>query len=805
LKQNTGLFFRSKIENQKSKIRRPVMPLLIPNLDDRRYQELLDEALARVPVHNPEWTNFNKSDPGVTLIEIFAFLTESLLYRCNQIPERNRKKFLSLLGVPLEAASSARGLVQFTNDRGALDTFTLPAGREARAGQVPFYTELGLDVLPVESRAYFKRRVENNQALTEYYQLLYASYNDDSVDEARLELYETVPLDSNLPEGVDLGQDTIDGSLWIALLARRGDTNLDLVREKMAGRVVSLGLVPVLSENSRRLVPGGGDGEGVNAGQSLLRYELPNVEGGTELPDEGARVARYKSLVASSTSDVLTMPGVVQITLPSNKDELKLWTNLDPLEPGVGGFPPALEDTNLNDRLVTWLRVRPQEQAAARVRLLWAGINTTFVAQRARVSGEQLPDGTGAPDQIAFLSHTPVVEGSVTITVTPRGGTPSAADDFVWTEIDDLMSAGPEVPLIDPRQPPGTPPVVNPNVKVFTVNRESGEVRFGDGARGKRPPAGATVRASYDYGVGIAGNVGAGSINTSPTLPAGFKVTNPVRTWGGAEAETVTEGEKQIANFLQHRDRLVTAADFVSVTLRAPGVDVARVEVLPAYNPALGGSEPGDAAGSVTLMLIPRYDALNPDAPQPDRLFLDAVCRYLEPRRLVTTELFLRGPEYKSIWVSVGLQVLAGQSIAEVTEAVKQELKSFLSPLPPPGQSLLDVQTALLSTPQYASQQGGWPLSKPVTDRELLAVCSRVPGVQLVNNVLVAEGSERAAPQVVFAGLQLPRVAGISVVVGEPINIDDLRGSGAATAGGTGGAGGEGKLIVPVPVIPEEC
>ena len=68
------------------------MPLTLPNLDDRRYQDLRDEALSRIPVYTPEWTNFNKSDPGVTLVELFAFLTEDLLYRCNQIPERNRKK-----------------------------------------------------------------------------------------------------------------------------------------------------------------------------------------------------------------------------------------------------------------------------------------------------------------------------------------------------------------------------------------------------------------------------------------------------------------------------------------------------------------------------------------------------------------------------------------------------------------------------------------------------------------------------------------------------------------------------------------
>src|SRR5207248_10559317 len=99
-----------------------------PVIDGRSYQDLVDEALARIPIHNPEWTNFNRSDPGVTLIELFAFLTESLLYRANQIPERNRRKFLQLLGVPLQPSSSAVGLVTLTNDRGPLETITLNSG-----------------------------------------------------------------------------------------------------------------------------------------------------------------------------------------------------------------------------------------------------------------------------------------------------------------------------------------------------------------------------------------------------------------------------------------------------------------------------------------------------------------------------------------------------------------------------------------------------------------------------------------------------------------------------------------------------
>src|SRR5438105_10912441 len=112
------------------------MPLRVPSLSDQTYQSFLNEALARIPVHNPEWTNFNRSDPGVTLLELFAFLMESVAYRSNQIPERNRMKFLSLLGVPLSPAASARGIVTFDNPRGPLETVTLNGGIEVRAGSL---------------------------------------------------------------------------------------------------------------------------------------------------------------------------------------------------------------------------------------------------------------------------------------------------------------------------------------------------------------------------------------------------------------------------------------------------------------------------------------------------------------------------------------------------------------------------------------------------------------------------------------------------------------------------------------------
>src|SRR5215212_1809061 len=134
------------------------MPLISPPMDNRRFADLRDEALARIPVHTPEWSNFNASDPGVTLVEVFAFLTESLLYRANQIPDRNRLAFLRLLGVQLQPAASASGIVAFENRTPA--TFTLNGDLELRAGELPFRTTRGLDVLPIEGRVYYKRNID---------------------------------------------------------------------------------------------------------------------------------------------------------------------------------------------------------------------------------------------------------------------------------------------------------------------------------------------------------------------------------------------------------------------------------------------------------------------------------------------------------------------------------------------------------------------------------------------------------------------------------------------------------------------
>src|SRR5215471_18902897 len=96
------------------------MTIQVPALDDRSFTQLVKEVRARVGVHTPEWTNLNESDPGITLVELFAFLTENLLYRSNRIPEANRLKFLSMLGIALQPPTPGVGLVTIDNTKGPL-------------------------------------------------------------------------------------------------------------------------------------------------------------------------------------------------------------------------------------------------------------------------------------------------------------------------------------------------------------------------------------------------------------------------------------------------------------------------------------------------------------------------------------------------------------------------------------------------------------------------------------------------------------------------------------------------------------
>ncbi len=742
------------------------MPLEIPRIDDRNYQQILNETLSRIPVHNPEWTNFNDSDPGVTILQLFAFMTENLLYRANLIPERNRRKFLKLLGIPIQAAAAAQGLVALKNERGPLATITLPRDLEVLAGQIPYRTQDGLDVLPVESLVFYKRKLapSRRKAVEEIYSQLYRSHEEDG----DLEFYETIPLtpptDNAAIPAIDLGsREIVDGSLWIALLSRPNEDK-DQTRQAIANKSINIGIMPDLRQASKRLLPAGA---ARIDGSPPLVFEIATNEFQTTngLP-------RYDRLKTSTDTVVLNRPGVVEATLPAAA-KLMTWDFTEPLEMGTDDFPPSLEDTQILDRIITWIRVRLPQQGSGsglRARISWIGINATRIRQRAQVPFENLGIGTGEPDQQVTLINTPVIAESVSLTV---GGNS-------WRLVDDLLNAAPEVPQAGMPSASAALPNGVQEARVFTVDREAGLIRFGDGARGARPPVGAPILASYDYGGGKSGNVNIGEINRASALPAGIQVTNPLPTYGGDEPESIAEAERNIPKFLRHKDRGVSALDFKDIVARTPGVDVGRVEVIPLFHP----KQPQVCyPGVVTIMVVPAEDNVQPEAPLPDRLFLDLVCRHLEPRRLLTTEIHVSGPDYKPLYVAIGIEIVAGFDFPPVREAVNDAIRRFLSPL------------------EGGREGMGWPLEKAVIAQELWAEASRVDAVAFVTGVRLGDAAGAPLEQMSMSGLQLPRLLKVDTQQGEAERLDLLLGVGTVSPE----TAAKRRRIVPIPVVPEEC
>jgi len=134
------------------------MTLPAPNLDDLRFQsDLVDEARKRIINYCPEWTEYNLSDPGITLIELFAWMTELMVYRLNRVPDKNYIKFLEMLGLQRMPANSARTELTFWLStalpltKEGSDTVIVPQGFEVRSEmsdeEVLFTTDRALDIV----------------------------------------------------------------------------------------------------------------------------------------------------------------------------------------------------------------------------------------------------------------------------------------------------------------------------------------------------------------------------------------------------------------------------------------------------------------------------------------------------------------------------------------------------------------------------------------------------------------------------------------------------------------------------------
>ena len=253
------------------------------------------------------------------------------------------------------------------------------------------------------------------------------------------------------------------------------------------------------------------------------------------------------------------------------------------------------------------------------------------------------------------------------------------------------------------------------NNRVYLLDAASGTVACGDTLRGRAFQTGERVRAlTYRCGGGSAGNVAPGAISTIDG-GAAVTVTNPSALAGGADAETIDQAMTRSAGLSNH-DRAVTASDFAQL---AAIQGVGRAECLPHFYPPTLDQQ---AAGVVTVIVWPSTDLLHPGAPVPGRALLSAVCAQLDPRRLVTTELYVVPPTYHQIAVSVGAHAQPGYSGNAVCTWVETVLRHYLSPMPP-----------------YGPVGDGWRLGPQVFAPELMAAALQVEGIDYLEPVQLAE------------------------------------------------------------------
>jgi predicted phage baseplate assembly protein len=666
------------------------MPLSAPNLDNLRFQrDLVDEARRRIVRYCPEWTDYNLSDPGITLIELFAYLTESLLYRVNRVPERNYVKFLEMLGVCLQPASSARS-------------------------ELTFYLSIPLPITPEDSTTVIvPQGLEVATRPTE--------------EEAEVVFTTDERLAIAPPHLVQL---------------RRGGSGADLTRNYLS----RLG-VEIFYPFSRPKPQVGdtfylGFDETHNIGGYLLQlaFECEETQA-VGVRREDPPLVWECSLGNGEWEEVplSTRPGEKDTTGGLNNPSGSLLLYL----------PLSMKPDQVHGRNAYWVRCRLEQRRkeqgmyteSPRIKEVAAYVlgGTVWATHAVFVRGEQLGYSNGEPGQVFHLAQAPALALRADETVEVEEKRDGEMVFVPWQCVPDLSGStrydrhfsldestgevrfGPAV-----RQPDGT------------------VLQYG-----RVPEAGRQVRLStYRHGGGVAGNVPAGKIQVMKSaIPYVDRVINLSRAEGGRDQESLEEAKLRAARELRAQQRAVTADDFENLG-KAASRAVARVKcntaALEAQQKGAKRAGGGRALppGTIELLVVPAaFEALQ--AGDLSKLHLEEELReqirsHLDEYRLLTTVLHIREPNYVGIKVSAEI-VVTEYSQPEVVEArVEESLKRLISPLAlgsSAGTVALADGDGQAQESSAAPAWEGWPFGRDLYVSEVYSLIQKVPGVKHVLDV----------------------------------------------------------------------
>ena len=593
------------------------MPLPIPKLDDKTFKELFEEARALIPRYAREWTDHNLSDPGITFIDLFAWLAEMQIYYLDRVTDRNFLKFLKLLGgSPQTATPSTAGLTFELKDPSA-PPLTVSRGTQVSA------TDL--------------RTAER---------IVYETSEDVLVHSSTLRRVLTSA------GGRFVDNTSSNGLVGVPYFAfgeepGRGDK---LYLGFGAGGPFPRGTVRLIVNVFDADLPPAGAGAGDEARAQLVpsaELEWRYWGGGNDweplrVVDDTAALTRNGSIAFDGPGDIAAarFPGDEKDARPAFGEEL-YWLRASVGTPGYE-IPPRLDTVAVN----------------------------TVSATHGKTIRDEFASASGLPFLKVRLRNRPVLDGTVELMIKEGDGNESGEGEGgwrEWTEVADFDASGPEDRHF------------SLNLKDGVL--KFGDGIQGHIPPAPADEGGNIHVVKYRAGGGEKGNVVAGAIGEvlAPGLKDAVEVKNPRPSAGGAEAETLDEAKSRARRSLKEVTRGITSSDFETLAAETPGLRVARVKVLPQYHPKFPAIQMPGAVTVVAVPEILRAE--DGGLPVPSAGFLKTVYRHLKSRSVVSTNLSVIGPELVEVKVAAVVRADPRVGAETVRARAVGALQQFLNPL----------------------------------------------------------------------------------------------------------------------------
>ncbi|MHC5673690.1 putative baseplate assembly protein [Nostoc sp.] len=674
------------------------------NLDDRAFDDLVEECIQRIPRYCPEWTDHNLSDPGITFIEVFAWLTDQMLLRFNQVPRKNYVAFLELLGIRLQPPAPAQTDLTFYLSTDLPETYRIAAGvevatlRTETTEAIVFSTDRPLIIGKPQLRHFLTAQTaeDSPNALRDRFTNQWTCSPTGVWSGREQALFEDTPQPRNCFYLVLEPEDPIDGN------------------------------VLAISFQGASATP-----TGINPNNPPRRWEAWDGE-------------QWQSVLLQPTDDATRGFSFYEIAQqggnPTQGSEVILH---------LPERFPVQSFTRYSGR---WLRCfftvpeGNQSPFGSSPRITGLGVRslggTVRASQSSLVENERLGISDGKPGQTFEIQGTPILarRENEYIVVTPPGGLPQT-----WQEVSDFADSQPEDlhytidsltgivqfgPLI--REPDQLRTKTRVRGKIQQPTPEDTQVQIRDTELqgleyqyGGLPPRGAEIKMlAYRTGGGRQGNVQKDTLRfLKAAVPYIERVTNHQAATNGADAQSLEQAVLKAPQILRTRDRAITSEDFEVLAQKAGEGAIARVRCLPANSMS--------GAGTVRLILVPQAntdaiaqgDGISPDLFTLQPALRDRVLSYLDERRILGVQLQLQEAEF----VGVSVQAEVALEPAYNNPLARQEI-------------LMNLRVALYRylNPLTGGIDGkGWPFGRPVYTSDIIALLQKISGVYYLGTVLL--------------------------------------------------------------------